>query len=1147
MNLSDLTKSLCMGTALTGTMLIIPSAFAGGAMIIDHGVHEIVGGLTPTRPSPWDLGTDGLVVGSVSNGYVTVQDGGHLKTTSSVLGHFRGSEGAITVSGDGATWEDTGVLFIGREGNGSLLIEDGGRVTSLMNYIGDVSGGLGSVRVSGDGSIWEAGEFISIGEYGGSGVLQVSDGGTVRAKEIYLGSTNNTYHNNQSAELIIGGGFIEDPVTSDVLLSQPVAAGRLETDKIVFAAPSSTLVLNHVNEDYELQAGFSGQGTILAASGVSTLSGSNFDPSTFDITNHNPENVHSINVFGGVLNIEGAIFGEIGTVTSSSHDTATTNVTGDWYNLSTIVGMPLAVNSPSKGELNVTEGGTVVSRTTNVAYGPKSEGTINVSGKNNETNKASRLISYYSLDVASNTPTYEAGKGNLNITAGGQVDVGNFVFIGERAYHHEITNVVTKSIGGVSVDGEGSALNVGVRFPDYDPSQHPTSMSVYNGLLSVSNGASVNAPFISLGSTNGHGISTSGKLIVGAAAGEAAVAPGYINIQDIFFESSSSALIFNHNIIGDQQYEFSANLNGNDIHIEQYAGNTYLSGDNSGIVGTLRLEGGLLAFDSGQFNIQSGAAVIDSTLIVGTSSDKKSASIGSDIELGSGGFLGGHGIIAGSVINNGGIVGPGNSIGNLTVEQNYSGKGTLEIEVASTPVADSFDVTADQLKVNGTADFSQTTLSLLFSPQVASGWSFDPIEPMIVVDLAGDVHAANHEFMAVMDDLLFMDTALDYTSGDGNDIELSLVRNDIDFEEQAITKNQRATAKALASIRKDTDLFRSVVMNVSDEATARELFEQFSGEGSASIRNALLEDTLIFRQAISARTQASKSALATGGTQNATHAGYSFWSQGYGHWGNQDGTVEVSGATTVGGGLLIGVDSYVSSDLQIGALAGFGSSFTKVGDLNTSAEVDSYTLGGYGDYAWDKLSVSAGLINTWNQAAVTRKLNVNNGQLSDKLSSRQNINAFQGFAEVGYGIEFEATKLQPFMGTAVVNVFSDGFTESGQVAALKAESQSSTIYFATLGLRGQTSFSLNETSISTYGLVAWQHASTDGVKLEQSFVQGSDSFAVIGSPLAQDQALLEAGVSIGFGQDTQLGLHYAGQLAASTHNHGVNARLDWKF
>ncbi|WP_063318805.1 hypothetical protein [Pseudovibrio sp. Ad13] len=136
-------------------MLIIPSAFAGGAMIIDHGVHEIVGGLTPTRPSPWDLGTDGLVVGSVSNGYVTVQDGGHLKTTSSVLGHFRGSEGAITVSGDGATWEDTGVLFIGREGNGSLLIEDGGRVTSLMNYIGDVSGGLGSVRVSGDGSIWE--------------------------------------------------------------------------------------------------------------------------------------------------------------------------------------------------------------------------------------------------------------------------------------------------------------------------------------------------------------------------------------------------------------------------------------------------------------------------------------------------------------------------------------------------------------------------------------------------------------------------------------------------------------------------------------------------------------------------------------------------------------------------------------------------------------------------------------------------------------------------------------------------------------------------------------------------------------------------------------------------------------------------------
>ena len=128
---------------------------------------------------------------------LTIQDGGTLQSFSPTedvtVGDTAGSDGTVTVEGQGSRWDlltNTG-LIVGNGGTGKLEVSDGGKVVaSGSGGIGADEGGQGIVTVDGAGSAWEMteGEAFGIGvRDNSSGSLVVSNGGNVTSVISYLG------------------------------------------------------------------------------------------------------------------------------------------------------------------------------------------------------------------------------------------------------------------------------------------------------------------------------------------------------------------------------------------------------------------------------------------------------------------------------------------------------------------------------------------------------------------------------------------------------------------------------------------------------------------------------------------------------------------------------------------------------------------------------------------------------------------------------------------------------------------------------------------------------------------------------------------------------------------------------------------------
>lgn len=67
-----------------------------------------------------------------------------------------------------------------------------------------------------------------------------------------------------------------------------------------------------------------------------------------------------------------------------------------------------------------------------------------------------------------------------------------------------------------------------------------------------------------------------------------------------------------------------------------------------------------------------------------------------------------------------------------------------------------------------------------------------------------------------------------------------------------------------------------------------------------------------------------------------------------------------------------------------------------------------------------------------------------------------------------------------------------------------------------------------------------------GAHVAQSLA-GSQPFVIAGTPLARDNAVIEAGVDLVVSPAATLGLAYQGQLAAGAQDHGVRANLALRF
>lgn len=393
----------------------------------------------------WD-NTGRLIVGSRGSGALLVDDQGVVDTEGLVIAHWNGSSGSVEVVGPDARLTSTGpeVMAVGERGIGSLTVRDGARVSGegWAKVGGEYVGARGSVRVADPGSNWTVAGGLDVGRTG-QGTLSIEGGGAVTSGTLFIGAQQ------------LGDGVVRVVDTGSTLT---VANGNW----LVVGRESRGVLEVESGGQIDVSAG----GTIVV--GDSHIGAGHLAVSGLGSTVVTTSNLHVGGSGTGSMAIgdQGAVTAASATVGDQAGSYGAVTVVGGESSL-TVTNWDLTVGQSGHGVLGINDGALaeVQSGAVYVGRNVDSEGRLDVSGL------GSSLTLPFDLNVGN------AGRGALVVTAGARVTNDGAVVIGREI----------EGEGEVVVEGTGSAL--------VNSSNHLTVGLSGRGALSVRDGGTVSVPY----------------------------------------------------------------------------------------------------------------------------------------------------------------------------------------------------------------------------------------------------------------------------------------------------------------------------------------------------------------------------------------------------------------------------------------------------------------------------------------------------------------------------------------------------------------------------------------------------------------------------------------------------------------------------
>ncbi|WP_158608735.1 autotransporter domain-containing protein [Sinorhizobium meliloti] len=517
-----------------------------------------------------------------------------------------------------------------------------------------------------------------------------------------------------------------------------------------------------------------------------------------------------------------------------------------------------------------------------------------------------------------------------------------------------------------------------------------------------------------------------------------------------------------------------------------------------------------------------------------------------------GGTISGTGTIGGLIAKAGGTVEPGSvaqpigtlKVGNVGVR--FEKGSTYAVEVNSLGAS-------DRIETTGTVTLNGGTV------EAPAGWLYRPGTRYQILTAAEGV---NGQFDKATSDLAFLDPSLDYQA---HDVGLKLTRNQVALASTAATANETAVAAALenafpltpsrTSPGKATpaaaplDPLLLAVLNLS-KASAGYAWAPLSGQIHATVKGALIGESSYARDAVMERLRAAFDGVGASSVpvmayrpdgvepSCADPQRFAVWSQAYGAWGTANGDGN-AGGFLAGGDVLLG-------DWRLGLAGGYGRSSYRVDARAASAEADNYTLALYAGTRFEALSLNFGAAHSWHTIDTGRGVAFQS--FADKATASYDARSAQAFGEAGYELSYEFARFEPFANLAHVHLETDGYREHDKNGAgLRSSSSSSSVMYTTLGLHAGSDFDVGGMAVKSHGTLGWRHAFGDVVPRAAHGFAGGHNFAISGTPVAKDAALVEAGLDFRLAANASLAVSYEGRIASSVQEHGVTVKLDVRF
>ncbi|WP_237352529.1 autotransporter outer membrane beta-barrel domain-containing protein [Rhizobium leguminosarum] len=881
-----------------------------------------------------------------------------------------------------------------------------------------------------------------------------------------------------------------------------------------FSGASGTVTVTGTGSTWtnaqDLYIGDSGTGTLTISNGgtVSSASGYISNDSTaigeVIVTGTNSIWINSSYVSvgeagAGTLTISngGSVIDSEGYVGFSSNASGVVSVTGagsSWINSGA-----LFVGVFGSGSVTVDSGGTVSASEVIIADDSGATGTVRIAGS--DANGRGVLETGY----------IERGDGDADLV----FDGGILSATGNEANFLRDFNAgeVTIDAGGAFIDTNGFAVGIAT---DLQGAGDLTKQS--SGTLTLS------------GTSSYTGVTTveAGTLQAGSAG--AFVQNGAYAVNGGIFDLGGFDLTMGE--LSGSGGEIA--IGSAELTLDQASNTTYggiFSGSGDVMMlgsGTLRLTGNSSGF-AGTTTVSDGRLIVNGNL--------------GGILMMTGGTLAGSGHIGTVTAGAGVTIAPGNSIGTLTIGGNltFDPSSTYEVEV------DPAGTASDLISVTGTAFLNGASVA-----HVGMNGDYQPFSTYTILTAAGGI---NGTFGAVTSDYAFLSADLSY---DLNNVYLEIERNDVRFSDMARTRNQVATAEAAENLGTGNDIYDAIVtLPDDDEPLIQASYDALSGEIHASIKTALITQSLFVREAANERLRSAFGDAGVGmipiqafwpGGPELIVADPSgapvFWSTAFGGASetHTDGNAATFNHRT--GGFLAGVDA-TFDDVRLGLMAGYSNSQFDPRHRSSSGSSNDYHLGLYAGTQWGGLAFRTGLAHTWHEIETSRSVAL--GSFEDRLEASYNAGTLQAFAELGYRFEAAAASFEPFVNLAHVGIRTAGFTEQGGAAALDSSSRTTNTTITTLGLHADMKIRLGETNATLRGMSGWRHAAGGIVPVSTHAFAGGDAFTVAGVPVAENAFVLDAGLDFDLTESAILGIAYSGQIADNAQQHGAKATLSVKF
>jgi autotransporter-associated beta strand protein len=1092
---------------------------------------QSAGTLILTGANTYDGLTTTISAGTlqIGNGGTTGQLNGLQIVNNSVLAYSRSDTiSGAQISGTGSVVQlGSGILILGNNNtySGGTIISGGTvQISSPFNL------GSGTVTDNGTLAITTNGSFTIANAIAGTGAVTLT---TTGAGSVTLGG-NNSY----SGGTIIGSG-------SAMLIGGNTAFGSgTITNNGILALGSSTSVT--------LSNNILGGGVVNLATGTLILTGSNSYAGGTNISN------------GATLQIgNGGISGTLGSGAVTNNGTLA-------YNLSTATN--LATTLSGAGGLSQLGAGTLTlisaqpyGGTTSIAAGS----TLALSGSGSIASSSvndAGTFDISAITAASTTIKALTGAGTVNlgskgliISAGSGTFSGNFAGSGALELSggttilgSTITNNVTVDTGAVLQIGAGGASgavtgnitdNGNVTFNRMDS---VTYTGIISGSGSLTQSGSGTLILTGANAYSGPTLINSGTLQVGNGGTTGSLGSGTISDNGtLTFNRSDSIAIANivlgnGNLVqsgtgtliltGSNSYSGTTTISSGTLQVGNGgttgsfgAGNitnnsilAFNRSDSITYTGVISGTGSLMQSGSGKL-ILTGTSTYTGPTTINSGTLSVNGSIASSaVTVNSGGKLGGTGTTGAVTVANGGQIAPGNSIGTITVS-------SLTLNSGSTTTMELSTAANDRINVTGAATLGGT-LALVPAAGAYTATSYRLIQAGSITgtfaSVTGQVGGLNNtvQYSATAVDLILTPVVAPPTT--------------FLFGTYGATANQIAAGNALTAGSPAGLLYTAMGTLVTGNiAAVPAALGQLAGDIHPSLRAAAIEDSRIIRDT-----------LLTHMTRESE--GTAIWAAGFGGYGGISGNGNAAALHHDNAGFLAGVDFAATPELRLGVEAGYSSNTAHTQGRFSVADGDLGHVGAYADWHNGPLNLALGGDYGFGTVRTSRTVTA----LAMTSASSHDQKTGQIFGDLGYQLPLEGALIEPHATLAHVSAVSGAFTESGSAAALSGAEKSDSQSYAILGLRASfLDWKLDETEILPRVDAGWQHALTHLVPGQTSLLQDpNQSFLVLGTPLARDAVVLQAGFDMRLGPAT-LFISYDGGFASTTDNHAFRGGLNWQF